>query len=426
MNARRAPGEWDLIPNWVSEALAFHSDGRPMGRLVTGGMPEANVDPMRPEVIAFQGMVQDALGERGRPVTAVYGEKVLSLVPGRLVHVAAVLRGRPDRELRASMEESVRGIEAGWGRAISRWTGVPAEVEGLASGLAPVTGRTEDRGPGEVEDPMNARGVFPVSAMDFEEGMARLKVAVFSAGFAAVQGAYVELVHGREGLRLEASRPDHALTEEGSVRFPVVAPGEAASVACLLEPLVPGRHLVEGTITFFDDANNPRHLEVPPREFQVVFPRLSVEVPPDGLQGWVVAGGDSASRSWRYPASLGGVDVLRTARTVLGTRGLVLTSGEEDTGPPPSWSVEGRALAGNAPISVTMRVTGGMVRRIELTATSTEATVTAGAMAELRQLLTEAFFKRWRGQVMLEEETTTRRGPPPIPETDIDLYIPAR
>ena len=82
-------GRWDLIPNWVSEALAFHADGRPLGRVRSGRPPEAVVDPMAPVVVAFQGMVQDGFGERGRPVSAVYGERVLSLVPGRKVHVAA-------------------------------------------------------------------------------------------------------------------------------------------------------------------------------------------------------------------------------------------------------------------------------------------------------------------------------------------------
>ena len=83
--------------------MAFHIDGRPLGRAVSGRSPETHVDPLSPIVVAFQGMIQDALGERGRPVSAVYGEKVLSLVPGRHVHVATIIRGRPDRELRSSI-----------------------------------------------------------------------------------------------------------------------------------------------------------------------------------------------------------------------------------------------------------------------------------------------------------------------------------
>ena len=85
-----AEDPWGLIPNWVGEALALHADGRPIARVRSGMPPEEEVDPMSPVVIAFQGMVQDQLGERGRPVSAVYGEKVLSLVPGQRVHVATV------------------------------------------------------------------------------------------------------------------------------------------------------------------------------------------------------------------------------------------------------------------------------------------------------------------------------------------------
>ena len=275
-------GHWDLIPNWVSEALAFHTDGRPLGRVRPGRPPEAVVDRLAPVVVAFQGMVQDGFGERGRPVSAVYGERILSLVPGRKVHVATVIRGQPDQELRRSMEDAVARIEADWGPRIDGWTGAPGELDDLVEDLAPVVGRTADRGPGDVVDPLNARGVHPVTAVDFEGGRARFKVSIFSSGFVAVRGGYLELTFNRESLRLEASEPAHALTDEGTVKVATISPGEASTVACLLEPLGPGKYLLEGTITFFDDANNPRHMEVPPREVQVLFPDLGLHTPPDG------------------------------------------------------------------------------------------------------------------------------------------------
>jgi hypothetical protein len=179
---------------------------------------------------------------------------------------------------------------------------------------------------------------------------------------------------------------------------------------------------VEGTLTFFDDANNPRHMEVPPREFDVVFPPLGLESPPGGP--W--DGLDSASRSWRYPASLGGVDVVRAVRTVLGTRGLELSAGEEDPAPPPTWRVEGRALAERSPLSVGIRVTGGEVRRVELEVASTRPAATAGALAEMRRLLEDEFFRRWRGQVELEEEDVGGPGASMPPQTDIDDIISLR
>ncbi len=415
-------GRWDLIPNWVGEALAFHVDGRPLGRVRSGRPPDSSVDAMAAVVVAFQGMIQDALGERGRPVSAVYGERVLSLVPGRLVHVATVARGRPDPGLRSSMEEAVARIETGWGPALEAWSGSPGELSGLVHDLAPVVGRTADRSPGEVADPLNARGVFPVSAVDFEAGRARFKVAVFSSGFMAVRGGYLELTFNREALRLAAATPFHALTEEGTVKVGTVSPGEANVVAAHLEPRVPGRNLVEGTVTFFDDANNPRHLEVPPREFDVLFPTLGLDPPPDGP--W--DGLDMATRSWRYPASLGGLDVMRAARTVLGTRGMVLSAGEEDPTPPPTWRVEGRALADRSPLSVGIKVTGGEVRRMELEVASTRPAAVAGALAEMRRLLEDGFFRRWRGQVVLEEEDLGGPRAAMPPPADIDEFIPAR
>ena len=113
-------------------------------------------------------------------MSAVYGERVLSLVPGTLVHVATVSRGRPDHALRASMGEAVTRIEASWGPRIRAWSGDAGELEGLPGELAPVVGRTADRGPGDVADPLNARGVFPVSAVDFLGGRVRLKVTGYS------------------------------------------------------------------------------------------------------------------------------------------------------------------------------------------------------------------------------------------------------
>lgn len=420
MNDGDTGDAWGLIPNWVEEALALHADGRPLARLRHGHPPEAEVDPMSPVVIAFQGMVQDALGDRGRPVSAVYGERVLSLVPGRLVHVATVVRGRPDRDLRASMEAAVAAIEARWGTAVGAWSGAPGELAGMARELEPVVARTADRTPGEVADPMNTRGVFPVSAMDFDGGCARLKVALFSAGLRDVRGGFMELTYNSDALRPEGSVPPFALTEEGTVRMGNVSQGEAGAVAVLLEPLTPGRHRVEGTITFYDDSNNPRHLELPPKEFDVLFPDLAMDVP----EVRALEGAHEATRTWRYPASLGGVDVMRTARTVLGTRGLVLQEGPGGEGPPPTWSVEGRAYAGRTPLSMALTVTGGDVRRLEVRAASPDAAVTAGAMAEIRSLLSQAFFRRWKGQVDLEEEGVAEgRVAAALPETDIDTYI---
>ena len=179
---------------------------------------------------------------------------------------------------------------------------------------------------------------------------------------------------------------------------------------------------MEGTITFFDDANNPRHLEVPPREFDVLFPPLGLDPPPAGP--W--EGLDGASRSWRYPASLGGLDVIRAARTVLGTRGLELSSGEEDPTPPPTWRVEGRALAERSPLSVGIKVTGGEVRRMELEVASTRPAAAAGALAEMRRLLEDEFFRRWRGQVVLEEEDSGGPSAAMPPPADIDEFIPTR
>ena len=423
MTDRDEDDPWGLIPNWVGDAIALHADGRPLTRVRSGRPPETEVDPMDPVVIAFSGMVQDSLGDRGRPVSAVYGERVLSLVPGQRVHVATVARGRPDPGLRASMEAAVAGIEARWGPAIGAWSGSPRDLEGLAAELAPLMDRTAHRTPGEVVDPLNVRGVFPVSAVDFFRGCARLKVAIFSSGLLNVRGGFLELSYGRDSLRLEGSQPANAVTEEGIVRLGNVSQGEAGAVACLFEPLTPGRHLVEGTVTFFDDNNNPRHLEVPRREFSVLFPDLAMDVPAiEALDG-----ADEAMRSWRYPASLGGVDVMRTARTVLGTRGMVLEEGMGSQGPPPTWRVEGRAYAGRAPLSMGLTVTGGEERRLEMRAASTDGAVTAGAMAEMRSLLSQAFFRRWKGQVDLEEEGVGGgRRAPDLQETDIDMYVPWR
>jgi hypothetical protein len=74
-----------------------------------------------------------------------------------------------------------------------------------------------------------------------------------------------------------------------------------------------------------------------------------------------------------------------------------------------------------------LTVTGGEVRRLEMRVASTDTAVTAGAMVEMRSLLSEAFFKRWKGQVDLEEEGVDEgRRAAAESETDIDMYIPWR
>ena len=71
-----------------------------------------------------------------------------------------------------------------------------------------------------------------------------------------------------------------------------------------------------------------------------------------------------------------------------------------------------------------MKVTGGDVRRIEMEVASTKAAATAGAVAEMRGLLEGEFFRRWRGQVVLEEEGVkgVAKVAAPVP-TDIDDLI---
>jgi hypothetical protein len=420
---------WELVPNWVREAYAFYPDGRPLGMVASGGSPRGDVEPLSPTIIALQSMIQDRLGERGRPVSSVYGEHILALVPGRRVHVGALVRGRPDPELRSSMEAVVQDLEGRFGTQLGTWSGAMDELDGLPDALRPVVDRTADRGPGEVEDPMRTRGVFPVTAFDFEGGRGRLKVAVFSAGLAALQGTHVEITYGRDVLRLEGSQPENALDEDGRLSLGTIVPGEAAAAAYLFEPLGPGSSLIEGTLTFFDVGNNPRHFDLPKRFISLELPGVSSaaegpgqarQLPPDGRSGDV----DVAERSWRYPASLGGVDVLRLVRTVLGTQGLMIGPGSEVEAPSPSWAVEGLGAVGPAPVAILLKVEGGDARRLSMRAASTDPVVVAGMVAELRTRLSDAFFRRWRGQASLEEERVWTRSVPPIEETDIDIYHP--
>jgi hypothetical protein len=72
-------------------------------------------------------------------------------------------------------------------------------------------------------------------------------------------------------------------------------------------------------------------------------------------------------------------------------------------------------------------VTGGEVRRIEMEVASTKAAATAGVLAEMRGLLEGEFFRKWRGQVVLEEEGVrgVAKEAVPVP-TDIDKYISLR
>jgi len=394
--------------NWVAEAHALRADGRPLVTVLPDGRARAPPDAMSPVVIALQGMVQDRLPERGRPVSAVYGERVLALVPGRGVHVGAVLRGRPDRELRASMLSAARAIGARVQHALDGWVGDEPSVEAVAEGLRPVVARTSSWGPGTVGEPLRTKGVLATTAVDFEGGRARFKVAAFNAALAPVPDPFAELSFGQELLRLDASRPARALDGPSRLRLPALSPGEAGSAAALLEPLRPGSSPVEGELTFLDGEAAPRH---------VPLPRRYVEVgpPPSGAVGTPRAGppvdpgsADVAVRAWRYPPSLGALDVLRTARTVLGTRGLEMGAGAEAPGPPPSWTVEAGAVHGRVPLAVGLTVTGGEARELRLVVASTEAALVAWTVADVRVQLAEAFFRRWRGQAELEEVAGVR------------------
>jgi len=403
MSPEDADGVDRPAANWVAEAHALRADGRPLVTVLPDGRARAPPDAMSPVVIALQGMVQDRLPERGRPVSAVYGERVLALVPGRGVHVGAVLRGRPDRELRASMQMSARAVGERARLSLEAWTGDEASVEAVAEGLRPVVARTASWGPGAVGEPLRTKGVLATTAVDFEGGRARFKVAAFNAGLAHVPDPWVELSMGRELLRLDAARPARALDGPARLRMGALSPGEAGSVAALLEPLRPGSSLVEGELTFFADDGSPRHVELPRRYVEVVPPPSGAVGTPRAPSPVDPGSADMAVRAWRYPASLGALDVLRTARTVLGTRGLEMGAGAEVAGPPPSWTVEAGSAHGHVPLGVGLTVVGGDVRELRLVVASTEASLVAWTVADVRVQLVEAFFRRWRGQAELEE-----------------------
>ena len=407
MVARASAVEGELHPNWVGESYAFHPGSRALCRAGGGGAFTVEVDPLSPAVIAFQGMIQDGLMRRARPVSAVYGERVLALVPGPLAHVGAVVRGRPDPLLRASMEAAARAIGERCTDALADWPGDAEGLGCLAGPVGSVVSRTGGWGPGEVEDPLRARGVFPVTAVDFEGGCARFKVGVFSAGLEGVQDSRVELSYGRDLLRLAGARPAGALDPSGALRLGAVPQGEAGTVAALLEPLAVGRALVEGTLTYFGKGAAPHHLDLPRRHVEVEGPSsrgrpLAAAGPPQHA-GAAGARADSAARAWRYPAGLGAVDVVRVSRTALGTRGLELGPGSRSPGPPPSWTVEAGAVHGRTPLWVALTVVGGDDRLLTLRVGSTDPAMVAWAVAEMRTQLQEAFFRRWRGLAALEE-----------------------
>jgi hypothetical protein len=422
--------EGELHPNWVGEAYAFFPDSRALCRAGPGGALTLSPDPLSPVVIAFQGMVQDGLMRRARPVSAVYGERVLALVPGRLAHVGAVLRGRPDPLLRGSMEGAARAITEGCADALVDWPGGREGLECLAGPVGAVVARTSGWGPGEVEDPMRARGVFPVTAVDFEGGCARFKVGVFSAGLEGVQDARAELSYGRDLLRLTGAHPPGALDPSGALRVGAIPQGEAGSVAALLEPLAVGRALVEGTLTFFGKGSAPRHLELPRRHVEVEGPSAQGRplaeggpVAPSGPAGGSV---DTATRAWHYPAGLGAVDVVRVSRTALGTRGLELGPGSRAPGPPPSWTVEAGAVHGRTPLWVALTIVGGDERLLTLRVGSTDPAMVAWAVAEMRTQLQEAFFRRWRGLAGLEEVAIQGGGVARAPLGGLDELISVR
>jgi len=427
MAADNAVLEGELHPSWVGEAFALHPDSRALCRAGPGGAFTLSPDLLSPVVIAFQGMVQDGLMRRGRPVSAVYGERVLALVPGRLAHVGAVLRGRPDPLLRGSMEAAARAISEGCADALADWPGGPEGLEGLAGPVGSVVSRTAGWGPGEVEDPLLARGVFPVTAVDFEGGCARFKVGVFSAGLEAVQDARAELSYGRDLLRLWGARPPGALDASGALRIGAIAQGEAGAVAALLEPLAVGRALVEGELGFFGKGSSPRHLELPRRHVAVEEPFARGRPLAEGRPPAPAAPGgpsvDTAARAWRYSAGLGALDVVRVSRTALGTRGLELGPGSHAPGPPPSWTVEAGAVHGRTPLWVGLTVVGGEERLLTMRVGSTDPAVVAWAVAEMRTQLQEAFFRRWRGLAGLEEVRVRDGGPERPPPGGLDELV---
>jgi len=398
----------------VEEVLVVYRDGRLIADCSKADCRTKDADLMSGMLIAVQGLIQDGLSAGGVLESIRYGERIILLVGGPCVNLAAVVRGRPDSELRERLEGMVQSIETTYAGVIEQWTGdlsAMAGVDRLVTPLFELSGREVSE---RLEPLAGPSGVSLLSAVDFHRGFVRLKVTALNSTGGLITDAALEVRYDPEMLRLESVEPERFRLVGDRVVLGSIRPDESRAVAILFDPLMCQETFVDGALSYYDPKGEFRSVDMRRRQAEVVCPAFFTR---DHINTAILRKlvrdefHESDNRVFRYPKALSPEEVLRLGKLAVGGGDLQLVREYIEAGPPyraEVWYYGKTRVKGN---EMVMRLVVDQERGVlEFFAASTQMQLITGLLAEyrkeLRRLLREQYYGR--NDLAMEQEDALR------------------
>jgi len=393
----------------IEEVFVVSRDGRLMADCAREYCRTRDADLMSGLLIAIQGIIQDGLRREEALESVKYGDSLIMIASGPSVHLAVVVYGEPDDELRDALESTVEGIEATYAGVLAEWTGdftMTTGIEGLAM---PLVRRTEHLTRQDVAALEAPPGVDVLSAVDFHRGYVRLKVAAVNGTEELVADAAIDVHYNPDMLRLERVEPATLKPKGDRVNLGTVKPGERATVAFLFDPQIcQGTH-IDGVLNYYDTRGAAHHVQMKRRTADVVCPIFFTrEHANTAMLRRLIKERlhQSDLRVLHYPDTVAPQEALRMAKSALGGEGVQLVREYVVGGPPyeaEAWYYGETKVKG---YQMVMRLGVLEERRVlEIFVASTAMEPITGLLAEFRRQLDRALRERYGRTASMDPAT---------------------
>jgi len=389
----------------VEEIFAVYRDGRLMADCGRGECKTRDADLMSGMLIAVQGIIQDGLTRGGSLESIKYGDNVVVLVSGRYMTLAAIVYGDPGEDVREQLDSTVRRIEASFAGTIEDWSGDLTAFHGIEALVAPVLERTARLSRNDIRLAKIVSGVSLVTAIDFHQGYVRLKVVVVNGTDELVVDAAMELSYNADMLRLDRVQPPTRTRKGDRVGLGNIRPGDKVTVAFLFDPQICQSTHIDGTLLYFDQKGNYRHVDMRRRQADVVCPIFFTrEHANTAMLRRLVKETlrETDMRVFRIPGRIKPPDMLRLAKQAMGMSGVQLV--REYVEQEPKYYAEVWYYGETKVHSYRIVMRLGVIEEqeaLEFFAASTAMEPVTGLLAEFRRELSRTLEARFPGETVL-------------------------
>lgn len=321
----------------VEEVFIVYRDGRLIAHCYREECKSDDADLLSGMLIAIRGLIQDGLERGGELRSITYGDKLILLVTGEHVILAAVIYGPPDEALDETLTEAVRHIEGFTAGVIEEWTGDLQLLGVIEELVLPIIRSTSHLTREDVKGAMAISEVSVQSAVGFQKGNMRLEVDVVNATEEEMANTALDVTYDHDMLRLESIEPGTLEINDDRVTLGNVMPGEERTVAFWFDPQDCQGSPVDGHISYEDRTGKVHNVEMKRRFSDVVCPiYFTVEHANTAMLRRLIKEelNQNKFRVLRYPKSLTPREVLQSGKLSLDNDEIQLVREYVAEGPP--------------------------------------------------------------------------------------------